>query len=144
MRFFFMKKKEIFPFIVTSNVFLLFPIIAAYYRHQWIYFSIAVAMFVASAGFHYELNLDKKNPMTKKFQILDWLFAGLGTMYVFYFINQSPADFSLKALFAILFMLTLGFFWYSFILKDYKDYTRLHPWFHVLVQTLLGFIVLFL
>jgi multisubunit Na+/H+ antiporter MnhE subunit len=131
-------------FIVTSNVFLLFPLFVAFFKKEWVYFGITLGIFVASIGFHYGYEFHRKNPLTQKFRILDWLLAMLGTLYVFYFITQSDARMSMKVLFAALFMITLTFFWYSYILKNYEGYKKLHPWFHVFSPIVLGFIVLFL
>lgn len=129
-------------FIVTSNVFLLFPILVSFYKEEWIYFIVATTICFASIGFHYGFEFyNKKSPITQSFRILDWLLAIVGTMYVFFYISESTAHIDLKILFAGLFMLTIGFFWYAFILSDYE---KLHPWFHIFSPLVLGFIVLFL
>jgi len=78
-------KKRIPPFIVTSNIFLFFPMAAAIYAKEWFYFIFAVLMFIASAGFHYTFYYNKKSfslsrfflrklkySSQKFFQITDW------------------------------------------------------------------------
>lgn len=148
-----MRKHEL-PFIVTSNLFLVFPMVAAFYVQEWIYLFFTVCIFVASIGFHYTfyhnkndfslssfLFKKKKYKSMKAFRVADWAFAIIGSLYVFNYIYMSPANDNLKGLFAFLFMATLLFFFYTFKIGNYNKY---HPWFHVFSQTVLGFIVLVL
>ncbi|MEK7588946.1 MAG: hypothetical protein AAB438_03970 [Patescibacteria group bacterium] len=132
------------PLIVTSNIFLLFPIFVSFFKEEWVFFGIAIGMFVSSVGFHYGYEFYKRSSMTQSFRMLDWLLAMLGTLYVFYFIINSPEDINLKIFLSSLFMMTIVFFWYSYVLQNFKGYRRLHPWFHMFAQITLGLIVLFL
>ncbi len=147
-------RKHSLPFIITSNVFLFFPIVASLYAQEWIYSIFSFFLLIASVGFHYThyynqksfsltrfLFGGKKYKNEKTFRLLDWSLAAIGALYVFYFIYVSPAVYILKLTSALLFFASFVFFLLNYKVGNYKKY---HPWFHVFTQTLLGFIVLFL
>lgn len=129
------------PFIVWSNVFLLFPILISYSRKEWIYFVMSFGIFVASIIFHigHEYHEDK-HLWARVAKYTDWFFAIAGSAYVFYYIFKSPIQEN-KIILAILFLGILLFFLYGYLLGNYN---KLHPWFHVFGQILLGFIILLL
>lgn len=115
-------------FMVTSNIFLFAPAVAAFYAKEWIYFAIALTVSAFSVTYHYLKESNSKYlfllSLAKEF---DWLFAIVAYYYMYSFIFREVAM-EFRAPLAIALSLTLAFFWYGFRFGNYK---KAHPWFHV-------------
>lgn len=126
-------------FIVTSNIFLIIPAIAAYYAQEWIYFSIALCVGIFSPTYHYLKESNSKYLFIFKLaKDFDWLFAIVAYYYMYYFIFTKTAA-QLHFWLATALTLTLVFFWYGFKFGNYK---KTHPWFHVVTGLVSALIVL--
>ena len=126
-------------FIITSNIFLLFPVIAAFYAKEWFYFSIALCVSIFSPIYHYLKESNSKYlTLLSLVKDFDWLFAIAAYIYMYYFIFTNT-QVGLRVWLAIALSLTLIFFWYGFRFGDYK---KTHPWFHIVTALVSGLIVL--
>ena len=126
-------------YIITSNIFLLFPVIAAFWAREWLYFSIAFGLIIFSTIYHYlsELN-PSKTLLLKISKNLDWILASCGYIYMFYYVFTRVNPLFKIPLFIAL-ALTLVFFYYGYKFGNYK---KLHPWFHFITFTISGIIVI--
>lgn len=125
--------------MISSNIFLFMPAVAAFYMHEWIYFTIALIVSVFSVAYHYLKESNSKYlfllTLAKDF---DWLFAIVAYYYIYTFIfTEVNTEFRIPL--AIALSLTMVFFWYGFRFGNYK---KAHPWFHVVAGLVSVLIVL--
>lgn len=126
-------------FIVSSNILLLLPMIAAAYVHEWIYFTIALGASIFSPTYHYLKESNSKHlSLFKLAKDFDWLFATAAYYYMYYFIF-TKVQVELRVWLAVALSLTMMFFWYGFRFGNYK---KTHPWFHIITALVSGLIVL--
>lgn len=120
-------------FIQRSNVFLLLPVIGSVLHAEWIYFSLASAIFIASNLYHYfaDRKTNHKN-QHKIWKHIDWSIATLCFIYMFYFARYktyAPYD-----VIWILWLLGIIAFFFLVFLKRYLTqnhipiFTFFHPW----------------
>ena len=126
-------------FIVLSNVFFLFPIIASLYKKEWIYCVISSTAIVTSFTYH-NLRIDGNHlPVYAWARTADWFVALCAYGYMYYFIFRKARP-KRRGYLTFLLTATLVFFFYGFLMKNY--YETLHPWFHIAIGIVSGIIVL--
>jgi len=126
-------------FIITSNIVLLFPLIASFYMKEWIYFAFVAGLCISSPLYHSLREYRSNEPhLFKTARTLDWLLAG-GAYFMMYYYIFTKVNPLFKIPLFIALSLTLVFFWYGYKIGNYK---KLHPWFHLTAPIVSGLIVL--
>jgi len=126
-------------FIIASNLFLFFPVVAAFWMREWIYFALALAVSISSPLYHYIVEYYPRKKRLHDFvKKLDWSVAICAYAYMFYYIF-TKVQFALRMPLALALSATIIFFWYGFKVRGYK---KLHPWFHVSVFLVSSVIVI--
>lgn len=124
-------------FIVSSNVFFLFPVVASIFKKEWIYCAISTAAIIASFTYHNLRISGSHLPEYAWARTADWLVAlcAYGYMYYFTFRKARPKR---RMYLTVFLTATLVFFFYGFLLGDYDT---LHPLFHIAIGIVSGIIV---
>lgn len=125
-------------FIILSNIFLLFPVIASFLKGEWIYFAFAFGLLITSPCYHSCRIYWPTSRWHTFWRGTDWLIAVGAYIYMFHFVfSRVPQN--LEGWFAASLILSVLFFWYGF---KFGTYDKFHPWFHVIAPLISGFIVL--
>ncbi len=127
--------------MVTSNIFLFIPVIAAAWVHEWVYFTIALLASITSPIYHYVVEFYlSKIYLHNTVRAMDWSIALCAYAYMFYYIFTNTAHlFKIPLLLCL--TATIIFFWYGFKININK-YKKTHPWFHIITSIISGIIVL--
>lgn len=113
--------------MMTSNIFLVLPVIFAGIYQEWMYCFLASGLLVFSPIYHwYKIN-KSASYYFKLFKKLDWIFAIGAFVYMFYYTYQNLEGYE-QIIFYILLSSVLIFFWYGY---KKTDYDKWHPWFHI-------------
>jgi hypothetical protein len=126
-------------FLVTSNIFLFIPVIAALYVQESTYALIGFSACIFSPIYHYlRSNHSKHIKLLDTVRDLDWLSAVACYAYMYYFVI-TRVDPDYKKLLLLALSLTMVFFWYGF---EFGNYRKTHPWFHITLSFVSLFIVI--
>ncbi len=125
------------PFIISSNIFLLIPVVIAFWKGEWIYFSLALSLVFFSPLYHYLRIYRSESRFHQLVRELDWLVALLSYLYMFYIVSAKVPE-HVESMLYILLIFTILFFIYGYKLADYRKY---HPWFHIVAPIVSGIII---
>ncbi len=126
-------------FMVWSNLFILTPIILSLIKKEYIYLFFSFGGFIFSILYHYtsEYSLNSKRRII--YRNLDWFFALGSHFYMFYYIFVYIRETKIIVFLTALLSLNILFFIWGWVWKEYSKY---HPWFHVTIGLISGFIVI--
>ncbi len=126
-------------FIITSNIFLLFPLVGSFFMKEWIYFAFVIGLCISSPLYHYLREYhSSKDYLFQTARKLDWIIAGSAYFMMFYYIFTKVNPTYQIPLFIAL-ALTLVLFWYGYKIGNYQ---KSHPWFHIIAPIVSGLIVI--
>jgi hypothetical protein len=129
-------------FMILSNIMMLFPIIVSAYQGRFFFCVYAIITGLASVFYHYLKIYKPLSALLPFARFLDWSLVITGSAYLLYFIYKSHHNYHhLKIWLLLLFVFSLLFFWYGYMLGDYEKF---HPFFHIIGQGVIGLIVLLL
>lgn len=114
--------------MMTSNIFLVLPVIFASIYQQWLYCFLASGLLFFSPLYHW-FKINKPDSLYfNLFKKLDWSFAISAFIYMYYYTYKNIDKYQ-QIIFYILLSLVLLFFWYGYKRNDYEKW---HPWFHII------------
>ncbi len=125
--------------VMYTNVLFLLPILAAWYRHEWIYFTLSLSIGIMSASFHF-LEYKKDNRFLS-LRTYDRILSGVCYAYMIYFsIVFLSFQNTLIAFLGLVFSIIL--YIYSKLQKIQEKEYFWHTLFHICISLVAAIIVL--
>ena len=125
-------------FMISSNTFLLLPVIFSFIYGYWLYFFFASGICLFSFLYHI-YRLKKPNSLYFSiFRTLDWLFA-VGSFFYMYYFTYTVVSSEFTTMLFIMLSVVILFFLYGW---KYGDYHKQHPWFHVIASLVSALILI--